>query len=36
MMKGSATGMGFDALIDLFKALTALLDKQGIKPTGNR
>ena len=36
MMKGSANwDAAFDALIDSFKALTALLDKQGIKPTGN-
>ncbi len=35
-MKGNANwDAAFDALIDLFKALTALLDKQGIKPTGN-
>jgi effector-binding domain-containing protein len=36
MMKGNANwDTAFDALIDSFKALTALLDKQGIKPTGN-
>jgi effector-binding domain-containing protein len=36
MMKGNANwDAAFDALIDSFKALTALLDKQGIKPTGN-
>jgi effector-binding domain-containing protein len=34
--KGNANwDSAFDALIDSFKALTALLDKQGIKPTGN-
>jgi len=36
MMKGNANwDTAFDALIDSFKALTALIDKQGIKPTGN-
>ena len=35
-MKGTANwDAAFDTLIDSFKALTALLDKQGIKPTGN-
>jgi effector-binding domain-containing protein len=34
--KGQANwDSAFDALIDSFKALTALLDKQGIKPAGN-
>jgi effector-binding domain-containing protein len=34
--KGQANwDSAFDALIDSFKALTAVLDKQGIKPTGN-
>jgi len=34
--KGSANwDAAFDALIESFKTLTALLDKQGIKPTGN-
>ena len=34
--KGSANwDSAFDTLIDSFKALTALLDKQGIKPAGN-
>ncbi len=34
--KGTANwDAAFDTLIDSFKALTALLDKQGIKPTGN-
>jgi effector-binding domain-containing protein len=34
--KGTASwDAAFDTLIDSFKALTALLDKQGIKPTGN-
>jgi effector-binding domain-containing protein len=34
--KGSANwDAAFDALIDSFKTLAALLDKQGIKPTGN-
>ena len=34
--KGNANwDSAFDALIDSFKALTALLDKQGIKPAGN-
>ena len=34
--KGNANwDTAFDALIDSFKALTALIDKQGIKPTGN-
>jgi len=36
VMKGTANWDGaFDTLIDSFKALTALLDKQGIKATGN-
>ena len=36
VMKGTANwDSAFDALIDSFKALTALLDKQGIKATGN-
>jgi len=34
--KGNANwDAAFDALIDSFKTLTALLDKQGIKPSGN-
>jgi effector-binding domain-containing protein len=34
--KGNANwDSAFDALIDSFKALNALLDKQGIKPAGN-
>jgi effector-binding domain-containing protein len=34
--KGSANwDAAFDALIDSFKTLSALLDKQGIKPAGN-
>jgi effector-binding domain-containing protein len=34
--KGNANwDAAFDALIESFKTLTALLDKQGIKPTGN-
>ncbi len=34
--KGNANwDAAFDALIDSFKALTALLEKQGIKPAGN-
>jgi len=34
--KGSANwDAAFDTLIESFKTLTALLDKQGIKPTGN-
>lgn len=34
--KGNANwDSAFDALIDSFKALNALLDKQGIKPSGN-
>jgi effector-binding domain-containing protein len=34
--KGNANwDSAFDTLIDSFKALTALLDKQGIKPSGN-
>jgi effector-binding domain-containing protein len=34
--KGTANwDSAFDTLIDSFKALTALLDKQGIKPSGN-
>ena len=36
VMKGTANwDSAFDTLIDSFKALTALLDKQGIKPAGN-
>ena len=36
VMKGTATwDAAFDTLIDSFKALNALLDKQGIKATGN-
>lgn len=36
VMKGTANwDSAFDTLIDSFKALTALLDKQGIKPSGN-
>jgi effector-binding domain-containing protein len=36
VMKGTATWDGaFDTLVDSFKALTALLDKQGIKSSGN-
>ncbi|WP_291855690.1 GyrI-like domain-containing protein [Bradyrhizobium sp.] len=36
VMKGTANwDAAFDTLIESFKALTALLDKQGIKPTGN-
>jgi effector-binding domain-containing protein len=36
VMKGTANwDAAFDTLIDSFKALTALLDKQGIKSTGN-
>jgi hypothetical protein len=36
IMKGTANwDSAFDTLIDSFKALTALLDKQGIKATGN-
>ncbi|MGB8401074.1 GyrI-like domain-containing protein, partial [Bradyrhizobium sp.] len=36
MMKGTANWDGaFDTLIDSFKALTAMLDKQGIKASGN-
>jgi effector-binding domain-containing protein len=36
MAKGSANwDSAFDTLIDSFKALNALLDKQGIKPSGN-
>jgi effector-binding domain-containing protein len=36
VMKGTANwDAAFDTLIDSFKALTALLDKQGIKPAGN-
>jgi effector-binding domain-containing protein len=36
VMKGSANwDAAFDTLIDSFKALTALLDKQGIKASGN-
>jgi effector-binding domain-containing protein len=36
VMRGNANwDSAFDTLIDSFKALSALLDKQGIKPTGN-
>jgi len=36
IIKGTANwDSAFDTLIDSFKALTALLDKQGIKPSGN-
>ncbi|WP_082907885.1 GyrI-like domain-containing protein [Bradyrhizobium neotropicale] len=36
MVKGTANwDSAFDTLIDAFKAVTALLDKQGIKPAGN-
>jgi effector-binding domain-containing protein len=36
MVKGTANwDSAFDTLMDAFKALTALLDKQGIKPNGN-
>jgi effector-binding domain-containing protein len=36
IMKGNANwDTAFDTLMDSFKALTALLDKQGIKPAGN-
>jgi effector-binding domain-containing protein len=36
LMKGNANwDSAFDTLIDSFKALSALLDKQGIKPSGN-
>ena len=36
VLKGTATwDAAFDTLVDSFKALTALLDKQGIKSTGN-
>jgi effector-binding domain-containing protein len=36
IMKGTAQwDSAFDTLIDSFKVLTALLDKQGIKPSGN-
>jgi effector-binding domain-containing protein len=36
IMRGKANwDAAFDSLIDSFKALTALLDKQGIKPAGN-
>src|SRR3954447_21673777 len=36
IMKGTANwDAAFDTLIDSIKALTALLDKQGIKPAGN-
>jgi effector-binding domain-containing protein len=36
VMKGTANwDAAFDTLIDSFKALTALLDKQGIRATGN-
>lgn len=35
-MKGTASwDAAFDTLIESFKALTALLDKQGVKPSGN-
>jgi effector-binding domain-containing protein len=36
IMKGNATwDSAFETLIDSFKSLSALLDKQGIKPAGN-
>jgi effector-binding domain-containing protein len=36
IMKGNASwDSAFDTLMDSFKALAALLDKQGIKPSGN-
>jgi effector-binding domain-containing protein len=36
VLKGTANwDSAFDTLIDSFKSLTALLDKQGIKPSGN-
>jgi hypothetical protein len=36
VMKGTANwDAAFDTLMDSFKALTALLDKQGIKSSGN-
>lgn len=36
IIKGTASwDSAFDTLIDSFKALTSLLDKQGIKPSGN-
>src|SRR6476661_3178555 len=36
VMRGNANwDSAFDSLIDSFKALSALLDKQGIKPAGN-
>jgi effector-binding domain-containing protein len=36
VMRGNANwDSAFDTLIDSFKALSALLDKQGIKPSGN-
>ena len=36
VMKGTATwDAAFDTLVDSFKALSALLNKQGIKPAGN-
>src|SRR5205807_8315857 len=36
ILKGTANwDAAFDTLIDSFKALNALLDKQGIKPSGN-
>jgi effector-binding domain-containing protein len=36
IIKGNANwDSAFDTLIDSFKALSALLDKQGIKPSGN-
>jgi effector-binding domain-containing protein len=36
VMKGTANwDAAFDTLVDSFKALAALLDKQGIKPAGN-
>lgn len=36
ILKGTANwDSAFETLIDSFKALTALLDKQGIKPSGN-
>ena len=36
VMKGTANwDSAFDTLVDSFKSLSALLDKQGIKPSGN-
>ncbi|OAF00832.1 transcriptional regulator [Bradyrhizobium centrolobii] len=37
MVKGTANwDSAFDTLVDAFKALNTLLDKQGIKPSGNQ